>query len=103
MTQPWKDANISFPQSILSDRFWFTSWADFLNQSPYESAIWQMRGISLLSWSVAVHHELQTLQIVFLVKEPKVELMYFEFPVKNSDEEVVRQWLSERIPHFWKI
>ncbi len=61
-----------------------------------------MRGISLLSWSVAVHHELQTLQIVFLVKEPKVELMYFEFPVKNSDEEGVRQWLSERIPPFWK-
>jgi hypothetical protein len=28
--------------------------------------------------------------------------MYFEIPVKDSDEEEVRRWLVERMPTFWK-
>ena len=61
-----------------------------------------MRGICLLTWSVHKEHDNQTLRIVFMVKEPMVELMYFEIPVKNSEEELVCGWLAERIPPFWK-
>ncbi len=61
-----------------------------------------MRGICLLSWSIHKEHDIQTLRIVFMIKDPKVELMYFEIPVKNSEEDSVSRWLAERVPPFWK-
>lgn len=101
MTNTWKDANYMIPESHMSGRFWFNSWTDFLNQSPYESKIWHARGIRLLSWSIS-QKDIQTIQIVFLINEPSFEMMYFEVIVKDSDEENVRAWLAERIPSFWK-
>lgn len=102
MNDTWKDANYWIPEEYLKERFWFHSWKDFVNQSPFESFIWKSRGLRLLSWSRSTHHDLQTLQIVFLVNSPSIEMMYFEIAVKDSDEEEIRAWLFERIPPFWK-
>jgi hypothetical protein len=102
MTEPWKDRNYWIPESYLKERFWFQSWTDFLNQSPSESEVWKSRGFCLLSWSILKRYDIQTLQIVFLVNRPLFEFMYFEIPVKDSEEPAVVEWLRERIPPFWK-
>ncbi len=102
MTESWKDRNYLIPESYLKERFWFHNWTDFLNQSPYESEVWKYRGLHLLSWSISKRQDIQTIQIVFVVNKPMFEMMYFEIPVKDSDESAVRAWLAERIPPFWK-
>jgi hypothetical protein len=102
MSALWKDSNYWLSEKHMNGRFWFNSWADFLNQSPFESKIWHQRGIRLLSWANSTSQDIQTIQIVFIVNEPSLDMMYFEIAVKNSDEEAVRSWLANRIPPFWK-
>lgn len=104
MSMFWERGNVwlDLPTTSIT-RFSYMSWKRFMDESPFESIIWQRRGIRLLSWGTKMDMNHRVLQIIFLATIPELEYFTWEMAVKDEEAEFIQKWLSERKPSFWNF
>ena len=120
----WFSRHISDP---VNSTFTYKNWNDFQECKPYK--LWKPYILSSWSWKEIatpiahtfektkrihfVHSDhkvssdseekIEMLQIVFLSPDRFSGVHRVEMPVQREEEELIRQWLKNHMPSFWKV
>lgn len=80
---------------IMNQTFTYKSWKQFVECKPYR--IWKPYVLSSWCWKENM------LQLVFISPERFTGMNRAEIVVQESDEPMVREWIQNHMPKFWKL
>lgn len=75
----------------------YQSWKDLMMYKPWK--MW--KPYDLIGWSWDKENKM--LQIVFFLRGNLQMRHYIEVPVREDEEDSIRQWLKRHMPKYWQI
>jgi hypothetical protein len=83
------------PNEFMTHTFTYRSWKEFVDCKPYR--LWKPYVLSSWCWKS------NTLQLVFISPERFIGMNRAEITVTQADEPLIREWIKNHMPNFWKL